>query len=351
MARTAPQRNLRYERHGPRGDGDLAAIAAVRWGKGFRTLDLFAGIGGIRLGFESVGGRCVFASEWDADAQDTYEANFGDRPFGDITQIDPADLPDHDVLLAGFPCQPFSIIGERKGFADTRGTLFFSIEEILRVKRPPALLLENVKQFKTHDQGRTFATVIARLTELGYFTHTAVLNALDYGVCQKRERTYIVGFQANLDFRFPKPHAERPSLKEILEPDDDVDPKLWASKAIQRKRLARLQEQGERPFYPSIWHENKGGHIGMYPYSCALRANASYSYLLVNGKRRPTSRELLRLQGFPESFKIAVSHAALRKQTGNSVSVPVVNAVAKAMLQSVKEAALAEPVARELLFA
>lgn len=150
---------IKYERHGPDDEGDLDAIKAVNWERGFRTIDLFAGIGGIRLGFEAVGGRGVFASEWDEEAQVTYEANFGDRPVGDITKVPPDEIPDHDILLAGFPCQPFSIIGERKGFADTRGTLFFNIEEILKAKMPAAILLENVKQFKTHDSGRTFATV------------------------------------------------------------------------------------------------------------------------------------------------------------------------------------------------
>lgn len=153
-------RSIKYDFRGPEGPGDLDAIKAVPWSRGFRTVDLFAGIGGIALAFEAVGGCGVFASEWDPEAQDTYEANFGKRPAGDITKVAPSDIPDHDVLLAGFPCQPFSIIGDRKGFSDTRGTLFFNIEEILRAKRPPAILLENVKQFKTHDHGRTFATVI-----------------------------------------------------------------------------------------------------------------------------------------------------------------------------------------------
>jgi len=329
-------KSIKYEFHGPDGVGDPSAIKTVRWSRGFRVIDLFAGIGGIRLGFESVKGRCVFSSEWDQDAQDTYEANFGDRPFGDITKIRPEDIPDHDVLLAGFPCQPFSIIGNGKGFSDTRGTLFFNIEEILRAKRPAAIMLENVKQFKTHDHGRTFATVVERLTELGYFTHTAVLNALNHGVCQKRERIFIVGFLANITFSFPLPSVKRPSLADILEKDEDVDPKLMASEMIQRKRLERIKQQGRAPFYPSIWHENKGGHIGIFPYSCALRANASYNYMLVNGRRRPTGREMLRIQGYPDSFKIVVNHAAIRKQAGNSVAVPVITAIAKQMLSALQ---------------
>jgi DNA (cytosine-5)-methyltransferase 1 len=342
---------IKYEFNGPDGIGDLDAIKAVRWSRKFRIVDLFAGIGGIRLGFEAVGGKGVFSSEWDTEAQDTYEANFGDRPFGDITKIAPEEIPDHDVLLGGFPCQPFSIIGTRKGFLDTRGTLFFSIEEILRVKQPPAILLENVKQFKTHDNGKTFATVIERLKELGYFTHTAILNALNYGVCQKRERTFIVGFRANINFTFPPPVADRPSLETILEPDEQIDAKLWASEMIQKKRLERLKSQGKEPFYPSIWHENKGGHIGIFPYSCALRANASYNYMLVNGNRRPTGREMLRFQGYPDSFMIVGNHAAIRKQAGNSVAVPVIEAIASQMIASLKSAKpVVKPVDQLYLF-
>ncbi|MGB2809159.1 MAG: DNA (cytosine-5-)-methyltransferase, partial [Sedimentisphaerales bacterium] len=199
----------------------------------FKFIDLFAGIGGMRLAFEAVGGKCVFSSEIDSLAQDTYEANFGDRPAGDITKIPPDSVPNHDILIAGFPCQAFSIIGNRKGFSDIRGTLFFNIEEILKAKRPSALLLENVKQFLTHDNGRTYQTVIHCLHELGYHTHTKVLNALNYGVPQKRERTFIVGFQKNFDFSFPEPFAYLPNLGGFLEKDDEVDPKLFASDYIR----------------------------------------------------------------------------------------------------------------------
>jgi len=333
-----PQDPVRAESHGPDAESDACrrAVRSVDWDS-FRFIDLFAGIGGLRLGFESVGGRCVFSTEWDADAQLSYEANFGHKPHGDITQVDPESIPDHDALLAGFPCQPFSIIGERKGFGDTRGTLFFNVEEILRVKKPAAVLLENVKQFKTHDGGRTYRTVVQSLTTLGYFTHTAVLNALHYGVAQRRERTFIVGFRADLPFAFPDPVKKAATLDTVLEDDSAVDKKLWASEAIQKKRLERVKEQEVEPFYPSIWHENKGGHIGVHPYSCALRANASYNYLLVNGKRRPSGRENLRLQGFPDSYKIAAPHSAIRKQAGNSVAVPVIRAIAESMMRSLRD--------------
>lgn len=329
---------IKYEFHGPEGLGDIEAISAVDWNNSFRIIDLFAGIGGMRLGFEAVRGRSVFSSEWDADAQVTYEANFGEKPAGDITVVPPEDIPDHDILLAGFPCQAFSIIGNRLGFLDTRGTLFFNVEEILRAKKPAAVLLENVKQLKTHDHGATFRTIVESLTSLGYFTHTAILNALNYGVCQKRERTFIVAMRGDLDFSFPLPFPERKPLAEILEPHSAIDEKLWASEHIQKKRLARLKEQGKEPFYPSIWHENKGGHIGIFPYSCALRANASYNYMLVNGNRRPTGREMLRIQGYPESFKIPVCHSAIRRQCGNSVAVPVITAIAQQMIRALTQA-------------
>ena len=161
----------------------------------FRFIDLFAGIGGIRLGFESVGGHCVFSSEFDEDACKTYEANFGEHPSGDITKIDAKDIPDFDILLGGFPCQAFSIIGKKEGFAnETCGTLFFDIERILKEKQPPAFMLENVRNLTAHDNGNTFKIIKEHLERLGYHVYAKVLNALDFGVPQKRERIIIVGF-------------------------------------------------------------------------------------------------------------------------------------------------------------
>ena len=161
----------------------------------FEFIDLFAGIGGMRLPFDRLGGKCVFSSEWDIHAQEMYYYNFGEMPEGDITKIHESDIPDHDILLAGFPCQPFSIIGDKQGFTDTRGTLFFDIERILRRKRPRAFVLENVKQILTHDKGRTFAVIQEHLWRLGYTIYHDVLNALDFGLPQKRERLFIVGFR------------------------------------------------------------------------------------------------------------------------------------------------------------
>jgi DNA (cytosine-5)-methyltransferase 1 len=299
-----------------------------------KIIDLFAGIGGMRLGFESHGCECVFSSEWDADAQKMYEANYGHKPDGDITQIDPEDIPDHDILLGGFPCQPFSILGKSLGFADTRGTLFFNIQEILRTKKPYAFILENVKQLRSHDKGRTLLIIREELESLGYFVYLTVLNALDFGLPQKRERIIIVGFKEDIDFSFPTPLGSYQILSHILESDDAIDPSHFASEKIVANRLEKIKKTYS---IPSIWHENKGGNISALPYSCALRAGASYNYLLVNGKRRLTSREMLRLQGFPETFKIVVSYQAMRKLTGNSVAVPVIEAVAGKMVESIKQ--------------
>ena len=294
-----------------------------------KFIDLFAGIGGIRIPFDELGYKCVFSSEWDQAACNTYEANFGERPAGDITKIQAEDIPPHDLLLAGFPCQAFSIMGKMKGFEDTRGTMFFEVARILSHHHPKAILLENVKQLTTHDKGRTFKTILEVLSELGYHVKWNVLNALDFGLPQKRERVIIVGFRDikqyyKFDFNFKKiPY----SLSNILEKDEDVDKSLFASERIVNKRNASTA--GKNIFYPSVWHENKSGNISILDHACALRTGASYNYLLINGIRRPSSRELLRLQGFPDSFKVVVSHSEIRRQTGNSVAVPMIREIAK----------------------
>lgn len=299
-------------------------------------IDLFAGIGGIRIPFDEMSYHCVFSSEWDKKACQTYLANFGTVPFGDISKIPAERIPKHDILLAGFPCQAFSIIGKMRGFADTRGTMFFEIERILKHHHTPYILLENVKQLVSHDGGRTFKVILERLIQLGYHVKWQVLNALDFGLPQKRERVIIVGFidKADCDaFSFEIPHTPY-NLADILEPDENIDPALYASDHIIAKRQEKTA--GKQVFYPSIWHENKAGNISVLDYSCALRTGASYNYLLVNGVRRPTSRELLRLQGFPEKFEIAVSHQDIRRQTGNSVAVPMIRMVARKINEIIK---------------
>ena len=297
----------------------------------FTFIDLFAGIGGIRLGFEHVGGKCVFSSEFDEDACKTYEANFGEHPAGDITKIDAKDIPDFDILLGGFPCQAFSIIGKKEGFAnETCGTLFFDIERILKEKRPSAFMLENVRNLTAHDGGNTFRVIREHLEALGYTVYAKVLNALDYGVPQKRERIIIVGFREFTMFSYPDPVpvSKRKTLADILE--KDVDKKYYVKESIRDSRRARLKD----PDYPKpyISHENMAGSITPHPYSAALRAGASANYILINDERRPTEREMLRIQGFPYDFRIVVPYGKIRHQCGNSVAVPVIKAVAEQMM-------------------
>ncbi len=302
----------------------------------FRFIDLFAGIGGIRLGFESVGGHCIFSSEFDEDACKTYEANFGEHPSGDITKIDAKDIPDFDILLGGFPCQAFSIIGKKEGFAnETCGTLFFDIERILKEKLPPAFMLENVRNLTAHDNGNTFRIIKEHLEKIGYHVYAKVLNALDYGVPQKRERIIIVGFLDNVDFAFPSPipESERRTLSDILE--DEVDKKYYVRDVIRDSRIERLKDKNYPK--PYISHENMAGSITPHPYSSALRAGASANYILINDERRPTERELLRIQGFPDDYKIVVPYGKIKKQTGNSVAVPVIKAVAREMITALKK--------------
>lgn len=300
----------------------------------FKFIDLFAGIGGIRLGFESVGGECVFSSEFDEDACKTYQANFGEHPSGDITKIKAKDIPDFDVLLGGFPCQAFSIIGKKEGFEnETCGTLFFEIERILKEKKPKAFMLENVRNLTAHDNGNTFKTIKEHLEAIGYHVYAKVLNALDFGVPQKRERIIIVGFLDNVVFTFPDPvPEERQTLSDILE--KNVDKKYYVRDAIRESRLERLKDK----HYPKpyISHENMAGSITPHPYSSCLRAGASANYILINDERRPTEREMLRIQGFPDSFHIVVPYSKMKKQCGNSVAVPVIKAVAEQMIYSLK---------------
>ncbi len=298
-----------------------------------KFIDLFCGIGGFRLAIERAFQNteyqveCVFSSDIDSSARETYEANFGDIPSGDITKISEYNIPDFDVLLAGFPCQPFSIIGDGMGFDDIRGTLFFDIARILKEKRPRAFVLENVKQLVSHDEGKSLKRIIRTLEKMGYAVDFRVLNALDYGLPQKRERVFIVGILDGGFFSWPAKLAKYTPLSKILE--KDVDPKFYASERITQKRHAQHVAQ----HHPSIWHENKAGNICSYPYSCALRAGASYNYLLVNGDRRLTPREMLRLQGFPDTFKVVVSDGEIRKQAGNSLPVNAAAAVLKSLAE------------------
>ena len=297
-------------------------------GTTLRFIDLFCGIGGFRYAFESaarergMASSCVFSSDIDPYCVKSYGANFGEAPSGDIRAIDVKEIPDHDVLLAGFPCQPFSIIGSRKGFSDTRGTLFFEIAKVLQAKRPHAFVLENVKLLRGHNKGRTLTKILSTLRGMGYKTDYRVLNALDFGLPQRRERIWIVGIRDKVKFKWPEGNLPMASLDDVLE--KIVPARFYASSHILGRRCAAdVKSTGQT----CIWHENKSGHISAYPFSCALRAGASYNYLLVNGERRLTPREMLRLQGFPESFKDVCSEFQTRKQAGNSLPVNVAHAV------------------------
>jgi DNA (cytosine-5)-methyltransferase 1 len=303
-----------------------------------KFIDLFCGIGGFHVAMKeacfenNLIPECVFSSDIDTFCQDSYEENFGNRPEGDVTKIDERDIPDHDILFAGFPCQPFSIMGQMQGFNDIRGTLFYDIARIIKHKKPKAFILENVKQLVGHNSGKTLKTILNILQkELGYHVHYAVLNALDYGLPQKRERVIIVGHQEPIMFSYPSPVRPFKPLSEVLE--KRVDKKHYASDYIKLRR----KESHKSAYKLSIWHENKAGNICSYPYSCALRANASYNYLLVNGERRLSPREMFRLQGFPDSYKIVVNDSQARKQAGNAVPVNIVKAVILKLLPYVAE--------------
>lgn len=318
----------------------------------FTFIDLFAGIGGTRIAFEQSGGKCVFTSEWDKWSQKTYLENFGDNPAGDITKIDPATIPDHDVLVAGFPCQPFSIAGVSKkkslgrdhGFKDkAQGTLFFNVADIIEKKRPSMFLLENVKNLMSHDKGNTFKVIEGTLRELGYNIFHQVIDAKGY-VPQHRERIFIVGFAkevfgASVEFSFPETPKSKKKIAGILE--KKVDPKY----TLSDKLWQYLQDYAKK-------HQEKGNGFGfglVNGNSIARTLSARYykdgSEILVDqgeGKnpRRLTPKECARLMGFPSDFLIPVSDTQAYKQFGNSVVVPVVKAIAtnmKATFQAKKK--------------
>lgn len=304
----------------------------------YRSIDLFAGVGGIRLGFEQTGAvRTVFASEWDKFAQKTYKANFGDTPHGDITKIDEKDIPDHDILLAGFPCQAFSQAGRKLGFEDTRGTLFFDVARIIKEKRPKAFLLENVKNLKSHDKGRTFETIQKTLDDLDYDIDVMLFKARDFGAPQNRERIYIVGFDRrskfSKEFEPPIPTAAKTSVGSILE-KGPVDPKFTISDRLweghqNRKKAHKAKGNG---FGYSLFNENS-------PYTNTLSARyyKDGSEILIEqiegNPRKLTPREASRLQGFPEEFIIPVSNTQAYKQFGNSVCVLTIKAIAKQIVE------------------
>ena len=338
-------------------------------GKGeFTFIDLFAGIGGMRLPFQLSGGKCVFTSEWDKFSKKTYAANFGEVPDGDITKIPISEIPEHDILLAGFPCQAFSQAGLRKGFNDTRGTMFFEIQRILAARRPAAFLLENVKQLKGHDGGRTLKTILEILRgesvpdipdtvpmspearkslseKLNYNVDAMVLKSTDFGVPQKRERIYIVGFDRDafpdLDisqfFEGLQKRGGPTRLGTVLEPNETVHERYTISKRLfdghKRRRLEHAKKGNGFGF--SLFYENSP-----YCNTISARYYKDGSEILIDqskqkkNPRKLTPRECAAIQGFPPKFIVdAVSDSQIYRQFGNSVSVPVIQAVANRMLE------------------
>jgi modification methylase scrFIA len=304
----------------------------------YTMIDLFAGIGGTRLGFQLTGRtKSVFSSEIDKFAIKTYEANYADTPAGDITKIDAKDIPDHDILVGGFPCQAFSQAGKKLGFEDTRGTLFFEIARIIKEKRPKAFLLENVKNLKGHDKGKTFKVIENTLKELDYAVFNIIFKAKDFGVPQNRERIYIVGFDKQeiknyQDFTFPTPPMTETCLGDILEKNTSdkytISDKLWEG----HQRRKKEHKKNGNGFGYSLFNEDSP-----YTNTISARYYKDGSEILIEqtGKnpRKLTPREASRLQGFPENFIIPVSDTQAYKQFGNSVAVPVINAIAKKIIK------------------
>jgi DNA (cytosine-5)-methyltransferase 1 len=314
-----------------------------------KFIDLFAGIGGFRLGFESQGFQCVFSSEIDTHAKEMYYENFGDMPSSDITKIKEQDIPKFDILLGGFPCQPFSIAGEKKGFNDTRGTLFFDIVRILKYHKPRVVILENVKHFKNHNKGNTLKTVLSTLKQLGYETSWQLLNAKDFGVPQNRERTIIVASLNKIEFDFKKiKKKSATSLKEILETKNDnfqylkkseytlIDnPKQqpsglifvgYRNKKIRQKgvmdntkHLSRVHKQPNR-IYSSE---------GTNPTLSSQESSGRYFIYHDKMVRKLTLKECYRLMGFPDNLKLIGAQSKLYNRVGNSIVVPMVEAIAE----------------------
>lgn len=298
-----------------------------------KFIDLFAGIGGTRLGFEDMFTQCVFSAEWDKFAAQTYEANFGEKPAGDVTKIDASEIPEHDILLAGFPCQPFSTIGKREGFKnETQGTLFFDILRILEYHSPSMFLLENVPGILTIDSGRTMQTIMGALDEIGYDVRYEILDAADFGLPQRRKRVYFVGFlkELEVDFEYPEPTVtEHTPISAILD-DPDVEG-YEISKHLQETYLFK-KDDGR----PQIVDQNSDelANTLVSTYHKIQRLTGTFVKGGKTGLRLFTKNEIKALQGFPKNFKLPVSRTQAYRQLGNAVAVPVVKAIADNMKQA-----------------
>lgn len=316
--------------------------------EGMTFIDLFAGLGGFRLALESLGAKCVYSNEWDEPVQKVYYENFGDMPEGDITQVDEKSIPDHDILCAGFPCQAFSISGKQRGFEDSRGTLFFDVARIVKEKKPKIVFLENVKNFATHDNGHTLEVVQGTMEELGYTFYQKVLNAVDYGIPQKRERIYMVCFRNDLgikNFSYPKPfklekHVEDFLLKDeslveslyVERPDmyfNDTTDSKYSEKTI---RLGTVNKggQGERIY------STKGIAITLSAYGGGIFAKTG-GYLINGRTRKLHPRECARIMGYPDSYKMSESMNQAYKQFGNSVVVDVLQYIGEEIGKAIEE--------------
>lgn len=311
--------------------------------KNYTFIDLFAGIGGFRISLESFGAKCVFSSEIDKETAKVYEKNYGEYPKGDITKILERDIPTHDILCAGFPCQPFSISGKMKGFEDTRGTLFFDIARIVNYHHPKIMILENVKNLEKHDNGQTIKTIVMTLENLNYNVFYKVLNASDYGIPQSRERIYIVCFRKDLkvnNFNFPNKLEKKVMLKEFLENDenleefiinrDDITLRNKEEKIGEKNKPIRIGEvakgrQGERIYDingHAITLSADGGGVG-----------AKTGLYLINKKiRKLTPKECRNIMGYPKNFKIISSTSKAHKQFGNSVVIDVLQYIIKEII-------------------
>lgn len=320
--------------------------------KKYKFIDLFAGIGGFRLALESVGLECVYSSEWDKFAQETYKNNFGETPDGDITKVDEKNIPGHNIICAGFPCQAFSISGKQKGFEDTRGTLFFDIIRIAKYHKPEILFLENVKNLAKHKNGETLRVIESTLDEIGYKAFHKVLNASHYGSPTSRERIYFVCFRKDLNinhFDFPKPIFSNIKLSDILQDDEHTKkyiikrndikinknkPKIitdiFGNKALKPIRIGTINNggQGERIY------STEGHAITLSAYGGGA-AGKTGAYLANGNIRKLSPRECARVMGFPETFKIPQSDHQAYKQFGNSVVVPVLIAISNQIIEKI----------------
>lgn len=315
--------------------------------EGFTFIDLFAGLGGFRIALESLGAQCVYSNEWDEPVRKVYANNFGDIPDGDITQVDEHDIPEHDILCAGFPCQAFSISGKQRGFEDSRGTLFFDVARVVKASKPKVVFMENVKNFASHDDGKTLSVVKAIMEELGYTFYQKVLNAVDYGIPQKRERIYMICFRNDMnieDFSFPKPFPLKRHVEDFLLDDESLVKNLYVERPDTYLKEVEDNKYSNKSIRLGI--VNKGGQ-GERIYSTkgiaiTLSANgggvfAKTGGYLINGKTRKLHpRECARIMGYPDTYRICERNNQAYKQFGNSVVIDVLQLIGKEIAISMK---------------